>query len=36
MAIEAALINPVVETREGRFDDPGSGQFSYSVSAQRT
>jgi transglutaminase-like putative cysteine protease len=30
------LINPVVETSEGRFDDPASGHFSYSVSAQRT
>lgn len=30
------LINPVVETREGRFDDPASGQYSYNVSAQRT
>ena len=30
------LINPVVETREGRFDDPAAGYFSYSVNAQRT
>lgn len=30
------LINPVVETRDGRFDDPSSGRFSYSVSAQRS
>jgi transglutaminase-like putative cysteine protease len=30
------LINPVVETREGRFDDPASGQFSYGISAERS
>ena len=30
------LIRPIVETREGRFDDPVSGQFSYSINAQRT
>ncbi|GHU07133.1 transglutaminase [Betaproteobacteria bacterium] len=30
------LIRPVVETREGRFADPASGQFSYSINAQRT
>ena len=30
------LIGPVVETREGRFDDPASGQFRYSVSAERS
>ncbi|MDR1934382.1 MAG: transglutaminase-like domain-containing protein [Candidatus Accumulibacter sp.] len=30
------LINPVVETPEGRFDDPASGYYSYSVSAQRS
>ena len=29
------LINPVLETREGRFDDPAAGRFSYSVTAQR-
>jgi transglutaminase-like putative cysteine protease len=27
------LFKPVVETREGRFDDPASGHFSYSVGA---
>ena len=27
------LLTPVVETREGRFDDPGSGHFGYSVGA---
>jgi transglutaminase-like putative cysteine protease len=30
------LINPVVETCEGRFDDPASGRFSYSIRAERT
>ena len=29
------LINPVLETPDGRFDDQASGRFSYSVSAQR-
>ena len=29
------LINPVLETREDRFDDPASSRFSYSVTAQR-
>ena len=29
------LITPVIETPEGRFDDPASGPFSYSVTAQR-
>ncbi|MFB0934287.1 MAG: transglutaminase-like domain-containing protein [Propionivibrio sp.] len=29
------LINPVLETREGRFDDPAAGRFGYSVTAQR-
>ncbi|GHU35729.1 transglutaminase [Betaproteobacteria bacterium] len=31
------LTRPVVETREGRFDDPASGhQYSYSTNAQRS
>ncbi|MDR0578236.1 MAG: transglutaminase-like domain-containing protein [Candidatus Accumulibacter sp.] len=30
------LGSPVVETAESRFDDPASGHFSYSVTAQRT
>ena len=29
------LISPVVETREGRFDDAASGHFSYAITAQR-
>ena len=29
------LIRPVLETGEGRFDDPASERFSYSVTAQR-
>lgn len=29
------LITPIVETREGRFDNPAAGQFNYAVSAQR-
>ena len=29
------LVRPVLETGEGRFDDPASGRFNYSVSAQR-
>ncbi len=29
------LINPVLETRDGRFDDPSTGRFTYSVTAQR-
>lgn len=29
------LVNPVLETREGRFENPAAGQFNYAVSAQR-
>ena len=29
------LVRPVLETGEGRFDDPASERFSYSVTAQR-
>jgi transglutaminase-like putative cysteine protease len=29
------LVDPVVETREGRFDDPESGHFSYRTRAER-
>ena len=29
------LITPVVESQEGRFDDPSTGRFAYSVTAQR-
>ncbi|MDR2450521.1 MAG: transglutaminase-like domain-containing protein [Candidatus Accumulibacter sp.] len=29
------LIDPVVETQAGRFDDPESGYFSYSIRAER-